>query len=76
MVQKKNAKTQQPDEHKVFSHLNYIGFLLVSAFAAYFTTQLLFSPDLQTPEQFGIKALVLLGWAFIFKTFAHRIHEQ
>ena len=47
-------------------------FLRESALAFVFTIALI----VEYPETNynGIKALVLIGWAFLFKTFGHRIH--
>ena len=59
------------EEHKVFSHLMYIMFLVTSAFAAYYTF-MMFMQD--NPGFAPVKALVMLAWAFIFKTLGHRIH--
>ncbi|MFT4250228.1 MAG: hypothetical protein ACMXYD_02610 [Candidatus Woesearchaeota archaeon] len=65
---------EQPEEHRVFSHIMYILFLFAAALAAYYTFTMLFEPELQGVAYMPVKALVLLGWAFVFKTLAHRIH--
>lgn len=69
-----SVKNQQPEEHRIFSHLMYLLFLLAAALAAYFTFGMLTAPETQGVTYMPVKALVLLGWAFIFKTLAHRIH--
>ena len=61
------------EEHRVLSHLMYIAGLVAGAFAFLLTLQLLF--DTGSTECLGVKALLLLGWAYFFKTFAHRIHN-
>lgn len=74
-------KTAQPvvppyapkDEHIVLSHLMWILFLFAAGLAAVFTVQFLMERASQ-PEYYGVAALVFLGWAFVFKVFAHRIH--
>ena len=59
------------EEHKVFSHLMYILFLITGGLAAWYTYWMF---ALEDPGFFPVKALVMLGWAFIFKTLGHRIH--
>lgn len=61
------------DEHLVLSHLMYILFLFAAGFAAVFTVQFLMEKA-TTPDYYGVAALVFLGWAFVFKIFAHRVH--
>lgn len=65
------------DEHRVFSHIMYIIFLASAAIAAYYTAMMWIDPAPTTDSwrYFPVKALVLLGWAYFFKTFAHRIHH-
>ena len=74
MPKKKNSAPAPDiaDEHRVFSHIMYLLFLVAAALAFVFTIALL----VENPETNynGIKALVLIGWAFLFKTFGHRIH--
>ena len=67
-----HAPYELEDEHRVLSHLMYILFLFAAGFAALFTAFLF--TQLGEMEYAGIKALVLLGWAFLFKTFGHRMH--
>ncbi len=80
-VAKKPVKVEQyvqnpefSDEHRVFSHVMYLLFLVAAAIAAYFTFGMFTSEYTSGGEFFPVKALVLLGWAFLFKVFAHRIH--
>jgi len=61
------------DEHLVLSHLMWILFLFSAGLAAVFTVQFLME-NATSPEYFGVAALVLLAWAFVFKIFAHRVH--
>ena len=61
------------DEHLVLSHLMYILFLFAAGLAAVFTVQFLMEKA-TVPEYYGVAALVFLGWAFVFKVFAHRVH--
>lgn len=63
------------DEHLVLSHMMWILFLFSSGLAAVFTVQFLMEKA-SSSEYYGVAALVLLGWAFVFKMFAHRMHEQ
>jgi hypothetical protein len=78
MAKKKSTssskKPQQPEEHRIFSHLMYLLFLLAAALAAYYTFGMFIEPETQGVTFMPVKALVLLGWAFIFKTLGHRIH--
>lgn len=66
------CKNELEDEHRVLSHLMYILFLFSAGFAAIFTI-FLFTQN-SSAEWNGLKALVLIGWAFLFKMFGHRIH--
>ncbi len=59
----------------MFSHIMYILFLLAAAIAAYYTFGMWMEPSLAAVQYLPVKALVLLGWAYFFKTFAHRIHH-
>lgn len=73
----KEATTSEfGEEHRVFSHLMYLLFLISAAIAAYYTFGLLVEPPEvnELTSYNGVKALVFLGWAFIFKTLGHRIH--
>jgi hypothetical protein len=71
---KQDEAFEQPEEHRVFSHLMYLLFLVATALAAYYTFNMFIQPETQAVTYMPVKALVLLGWAFIFKTFGHRIH--
>lgn len=61
------------DEHRVLSHLMYILFLIAVAISLYYTFNMFAFSN--SPADLPMKALVLLGWAFLFKTFGHRIHH-
>ncbi len=65
--------TQPRDEHLVLSHLMYILFLFSSGLAAVYTVQFLIEKA-TLPEYYGVAAIVFLGWAFLFKLFAHKVH--
>ena len=66
-------ETVLQDEHTVLAHLMWILFLFSAGLAAVFTVQFLLQ-QATAPEYYGVAALVLLGWAFVFKVFAHRVH--
>lgn len=72
----KKSSSEQPEEHRVFSHLMYLLFLISAAMAAYYTFGMLIQPPEASvaTEFYGVKALVFLGWSFVFKTLGHRIH--
>ncbi len=55
-------------ETETFSHIMYLLFIVAVAFAAYYTFSL-FNLGVTTEE--GIKAIIWLLWAFLFKRFAH-----
>lgn len=60
------------EEHRVFSHLMYILFLIAAAIAAYYTYNTF---QYNVSEDFlPVKGLLFLGWAYLFKVFAHRVH--
>ena len=71
-----NQTTEFGEEHRIFSHLMYVLFLISAAIAAYYTFGMLVYPPEETKltQWYGIKALVFLGWAFVFKTLGHRVH--
>ncbi len=69
-------KYDTSEEHRVLSHLMYFAFLISGAMAAYYTFNTLISmdPANELTLYFPVKGLLWLGWAFLFKTFGHRIH--
>lgn len=64
------------EEHRVFSHIMYLLFLVSAGIGAYYTFGMLVEPPEinELTSYYGVKALVFIGWAFIFKTLGHRIH--
>jgi hypothetical protein len=83
IVIEKPVEHEPTEEHRVFSHVMYILFLIAAALAAYYTFSMwmstqIFRPgdafDLSSDRYLPVKALVMIGWAFLFKTFAHRVH--
>lgn len=64
------------EEHRIFSHLMYLLFLISAAIAAYYTFGMLIEPPEvnELTSFYGVKALVFLAWAWVFKTLAHRVH--
>ena len=71
-----DAGTEFSEEHRVFSHLMYLLFLISAAIAAFYTfSMFVYPPETTQAAQFyPVKTLVFLGWAFVFKTLGHRIH--
>ena len=68
--------TEFGEEHRIFSHLMYVLFLISSAIAAYYTFGMINQPPelWPTTTYYPVKALVFLGWSFLFKTLGHRVH--
>lgn len=73
IIVEKPCYHEPTEEHRVFSHVMYILFLVAAAGAAFFTFAMWQSG--LGEEYYPFMALVLLGWAYFFKTFAHRIHH-
>lgn len=61
-------------EHRTFSHVMYILFLITVTIAAFFTFAS-FKRLATIEEMYGILALVFLMWSFLFWEFGHRIHH-
>ena len=61
-------------EHKTFSHIMYVLFLIAVTVAAFFTFQS-FRLLTDNPYFYGILGVLFLLWAFLFWEFGHRIHH-
>ena len=61
-------------EHRTFSHVMYVLFLIAVTIAAFFTfASFKFLAD--RTEFYGMLAIVFLLWSFLFWEFGHRIHH-
>lgn len=62
-------------EHRTFSHVMYVLFLISVTIALYFTFAS-FSLLTSNPSFYGILSIVFILWSFMFWEFGHRIHHM
>ncbi len=63
------------DEHRTFSHVMHVLFLVSITITAYFTFQG-FRVLSESEEYYGVLALLMLGWSWLFFEFGHRMHHK
>lgn len=67
------AAKDMKEEHRTFSHVMYVLFLIAVAIAGYFTFEA-FRGIALDPNFYGVLGILMLAWAYIFWRFAHEIH--
>jgi hypothetical protein len=60
-------------QHRTFSHVMYVLFLVAVTIATYFTFQS-FRVVAMQPNFYPVFAILLLLWSFLFWEFGHRMH--